>query len=151
MRVMIAISLAAACALLGVAASCTSTSDDRVASDASASAPSDAAPSDSSSPDAEDAAVDHAIGEVTCDAAIIECTTTPTRTSPTVNTPTACGAPAYDSYATNGSNEQVEAACNAFCQMQNPSYADAGGFIGCNQTSAEQALGTGAFHCVCAP
>ena len=149
MRSVFWISLAAAsCAVLGVAAACSSSSSP---SDSDAPAVDAASTTDSSSSaDAEDAAVDHAITDVNCDAAIIECTTAPTRTSPTVNDPPACGAPAFDAYATND-NEQVEAACNTFCQDKNPAYADAGGFIGCNQSAAEQALGTGAFHCVCAP
>ena len=98
-----------------------------------------------------DAAPERARLDATCDARIVECTTKPTQPSPSVNDPAACGVPAYDSYATPNSNEQVEAACNAYCAASNPSFDDAGGFVGCNQTSAEQALGTGAFHCVCAP
>ena len=89
-------------------------------------------------------------GPPECDAAIVECVTIPTKKSPTINVPSACNAPAFDAYATTD-NEQVTAACNDFCVAQNPAYADAGGFVGCNQTPAEQALGTGAFHCVCAP
>jgi hypothetical protein len=72
-------------------------------------------------------------------------------TSPTINDPPACGAPAFDAYSTMD-NEMLTAACNQFCIDQNPDYADAGSaFVGCNQTPAEQALGTGAFHCICAP
>ena len=89
-------------------------------------------------------------GPPECDAAIVECVTIPTKKSPTINVPSACNAPAFDAYSTTD-NEQVEAACNDFCVQQNPAYIDAGGFVGCNQTPAEQALGTGAFHCICAP
>ena len=89
-------------------------------------------------------------GPPSCDAAIVECVTIPTMKSPTVNVPSACAAPGFDAYSTTD-NEQVTAACNDFCAQQNPAYLDAGGFVGCNQTPAEQALGTGAFHCVCAP
>ncbi len=89
-------------------------------------------------------------GPPSCDAAIVECVTIPTKKSPTVNVPSACGAPAFDAYSTTD-NEQVTAACNDFCVQQNPAYIDAGGFVGCNETPEEQALGTGAFHCVCAP
>ncbi len=89
-------------------------------------------------------------GPPSCDAAIVECVTIPTKKSPTVNVPSACGAPAFDAYSTTD-NEQVTAACNDFCVQQNPTYIDAGGFVGCNETPEEQALGTGAFHCVCAP
>ena len=89
-------------------------------------------------------------GPPMCDASIVECVTIPTMKSPTINVPSACNAPAFDAYSTTD-NEQVTAACYDFCVQQNPAYADAGGFVGCNQTPAEQALGTGAFHCVCAP
>jgi hypothetical protein len=88
--------------------------------------------------------------DATCDARIVECTVNPTQPSPTVNDPAACGAPPFDAYST-ADNEQLDAMCNAFCIAQNPAYMDASGFVGCNQTQAEQALGTGAFHCVCAP
>jgi hypothetical protein len=101
-------------------------------------------------PTTPDAAKSVDAGPAECDARIVECVTNPTQKSPTVNVPSACGAPAFDAYSTTD-NEQVEAACNAFCVQQNPAFVDAGGFVGCNESPAEQALGTGAFHCVCAP
>jgi hypothetical protein len=104
-----------------------------------------------------DGAADSGMGQGTvdagppmCDAAIVECVTIPTKKSPTINVPSACSAPAFDAYSTTD-NEQLTAMCNDFCVQQNPAYVDAGGFVGCNQSPAEQALGTGAFHCVCAP
>jgi hypothetical protein len=120
--------------------------------DGSADGADSASAPDSDARDApSDAATERPHLDATCDARIVECATTPTQPSPTVNDPAACDAPPYDSYATGGNNEQVEAQCNAFCLAQNPAYADASGFVGCNQTYDEQALGTGAFHCVCAP
>jgi hypothetical protein len=119
--------------------------------DASLDQQSDSAPGSRADADGPiDAAIERAQLDATCDARIVECTTVPTQVSPTVNDPAQCNAPAYDGYSTGMNNEQVEAACNAFCMQNNPSYAD-GGFVGCNQTPAEQSLGTGAFHCVCAP
>lgn len=114
------------------------------AGDASITSPTDAATESGPPQGTVDA------GPPSCDASIVECVTIPTKKSPTVNVPSACSAPAFDAYSTTD-NEQVTAACNDFCVRQNPAYIDAGGFVGCNQTPAEQALGTGAFHCVCAP
>jgi hypothetical protein len=151
-RFAVAAALALAPALAAWA--CKTSSDDAAPSNA-ADAGSDATTDSAAEPDTNDsgdAGQDRRpILDATCDARIVECATTPTQPSPTVNDPVACKAPAYDTYSTGDNNEQVEAACNAFCLAQNPTYADAGGFIGCNQTTAEQNLGTGAFHCVCAP
>jgi hypothetical protein len=122
----------------------TSQSDAGNAGDATSTGAGDAAQESGPAPGTVDA------GPPECDAAIVECVTNPTMKSPTINVPSACGAPAFDAYSTTD-NEQVTAACNDFCVKQNPAYADAGGFVGCNQTPAEQALGDGAFHCVCAP